>query len=59
MGSVEQWASDQLHDILGYSDGSVAAYCVSLGASLAIDTLSVPGVGSRHNEIPLTTTLGR
>jgi len=39
--SVEQWASDQLHDLLGYSDSSAAAFCVALGSACFTRNLHV------------------
>lgn len=31
MGDLQRWVRDELHNVLGYSDDSVAAFCVSLG----------------------------
>jgi pre-mRNA-splicing factor ATP-dependent RNA helicase DHX16 len=30
MSTTKQWVSDELHDLLGYSDGAVAEFCIAL-----------------------------
>ena len=47
MGDLHTWVKDELHNVLGYSDESVASFCVSIGKADLVATSLTCGAAAK------------